>query len=106
MKLLRPLLTATVLALGSTAFAADKAPAAPAAKADAYPLKTCVVSDEPLGSMGNAVSYTHREAGKPDRVVLFCCEGCVDDFKGDPAKFLKKLDAAAAKAKAPAAKKS
>jgi hypothetical protein len=104
MKLLRPLLTATVLALGTAAFAADAK--APAAKADAYPLKTCIVSDEPLGSMGDAVTHTHREAGKPDRIILFCCEGCVDDFKSDPAKFLKKLDAAAAKAKAPAAKKS
>ena len=39
----------------------------------------------------------HRAAGKPDRVVFFCCEGCSDDFKADPAKFLKKLDEAAAK---------
>jgi YHS domain-containing protein len=59
-----------------------------------YPLKTCLVSDEPLGSMGDAVAYIHRAAGKPDRVVFFCCEGCIDDFKADPAKFLKKVDAA------------
>ncbi len=85
--------------------AADKAdkPAAPqvdpaiVAKARAsYPLKTCIVSDEKLGDMGEAFAYVHREAGKPDRVVFFCCDGCVDDFKADPAKFLKKLDAAAA----------
>ena len=69
-----------------------------------YPMKTCIVSDEGLGSMGEAVAYVHKTAGKPDRVVFFCCEGCVDDFKADPAKFLKKLDDAA-KGKAPAAKK-
>jgi YHS domain-containing protein len=27
-------------------------------------------------------------------VVFFCCEGCSDDFKKEPAKFLGKLDAA------------
>ncbi len=61
-----------------------------------YPLKTCIVSDEKLGDMGEAFGYVHREAGKPDRVVFFCCDGCVDDFKADPAKYLKKLDAASA----------
>jgi YHS domain-containing protein len=61
-----------------------------------YPLKTCLVSNEPLGSMGEAAGHIHRAAGKPDRVVFFCCAGCSDDFKADPAKFLKKLDEAAA----------
>ncbi len=90
---------------------ADKKAATPAeseviAKARAnYPLKTCLVSDEPLGSMGEAVAYVHRAAGQPDRVVFVCCEGCIDDFKADPAKFLKKVDAAA-KAKSTNAKKS
>lgn len=83
-------LLAIVLILTSSALAADQA-----TSLDNYPLKSCVVSDEPLGSMGDAIKYTHREAGKPDRLVLFCCEGCIEDFKGDPAKFLAKLDAAA-----------
>jgi len=61
-----------------------------------YPLKTCLVSNEPLGSMGEAAGHIHRAAGKPDRVVFFCCAGCSDDFKADPTKFLKKLDEAAA----------
>jgi hypothetical protein len=61
-----------------------------------YPLKTCLVSNEALGSMGEASGHIHRTAGKPDRVVFFCCAGCSDDFKADPAKFLKKLDEAAA----------
>jgi hypothetical protein len=37
-------------------------------------------------------------AGKPDRVIFLCCEGCIDDFKADPAKYLKKVDDAAKKA--------
>ena len=62
-----------------------------------YPLKTCLVSNESLGSMGDAFAYVHRSPGHTERVVFMCCEGCVDDFKQDPAKFLKKVDDAAAK---------
>jgi hypothetical protein len=72
------------------------ADAALIAKARAsYPLKTCLVSDEPLGSMGESAPYIHRAAGQPDRVVFLCCDGCTEDFKASPAKFLAKVDAAA-----------
>ena len=74
----------------------SKSDAAAIEKARAgYPMKTCLVSGESLGSMGEAFGYVHKEAGKPDRVVFFCCDGCVDDFKKEPAKFLAKLDDAA-----------
>jgi hypothetical protein len=63
----------------------------------AYPLETCVVSDEQLGD--DAYNYVHKEAGRPDRLVRFCCAPCVDDFKKDPTAYLKKIDDAA-KAKA------
>lgn len=120
---LKHLIPTTLLALGlplCLALAAEKhtghdthkkAAASPTeaeaiAKARAsYPLKTCLVSDEPLGSMGEATPYVHRVAGKPDRVVFFCCEGCSDDFKANPDKFLKKVDEAA-KAKSGAGKKA
>ncbi len=62
-----------------------------------YPLTTCVTSDEALGSMGETPEYIYRVKGSPDRLVLFCCEGCEDDFKKEPAKFIAKIDAAAAK---------
>lgn len=78
---------------------ADKAAAA--TDKSAYPLDTCVVSGDKLGEMGAPVEYVHREPGKPDRLVLFCCKDCAKDFKKDPAKYLKKIDeAAAAKAHA------
>ena len=65
----------------------------------AYPLQTCVVSGDKLEvtSMGAPVDYIHKEAGKADRLVRFCCKDCVKDFKKDPAKYLKKIDDAAAK---------
>jgi hypothetical protein len=79
------------------AMSADQATWLAKAKAD-YPLTTCVVSGDELkeGSMGGPVDYIHKEAGKPDRLVRFCCKDCVKDFKKDPAKYLKKIDEAAA----------
>jgi hypothetical protein len=72
--------------------------AAWAAKArESYPLQECVASGEKLGSMGETPQFIYRVDGKPDRLVVFCCEGCVDDFKSDPSKHIAKLDAAAAK---------
>jgi hypothetical protein len=96
-KLLLPL--ALLLAAGG--YAAEKN--APAKKEVVipkdYPTAVCVVSGDDLGEMGAPFEYIHKEAGKPDRKILFCCDGCVKDFKADPAKFLAKLDEAA-KAKA------
>ena len=100
------LLAAVVLALASphSVAAENKADAKAAPQTEAeliakarasYPLKTCLVSNEDLGSLAEAVAYVHRSAGQSDRVIFLCCEGCIDDFKGDPSKFLKKVDAAA-----------
>jgi len=99
-----------VAASFAPALRAADAPAAvdsPAAIA-AYPLTTCVVSGDKLeaGDMGPPINYVYKEEGKPDRLVRFCCKGCIKKFKKDPAKYLKEIDdAAAAKAagKTPAA---
>lgn len=66
-----------------------------------YPIDRCVVMDTTLGSMGDPVDYVHG-----NRLVRFCCAGCVGIFEQDPAKHLAKLDAAALdkmKAEAPEA---
>lgn len=69
------------------------------AKAE-YPLKTCVVSEEEIGgSMGPGIDYVYKQDGKRDRLVRFCCKDCRKDFDKDPAKYLKLIDEAAAKAK-------
>lgn len=65
-------------ALGEVDLAAQKA---------AYPLKTCLVGGEELGSMGDPVEYVHE-----GRLVQFCCESCIDEFKNDSTKFLAQLD--------------
>ena len=62
-----------------------------------YPLGVCVSSGEKLGSMGKAPEYIYRVAGQPDRLVVFCCAGCDEDFLQNPAEALAKIDAAKAK---------
>jgi hypothetical protein len=59
-----------------------------------YPLNVCLTSDEKLGSMGKSPEYIYRVDGHADRLVVFCCEGCEEDFLKEPAKYLAKLDAA------------
>jgi hypothetical protein len=80
----------------------DAAWAAQARKS--YPLEVCVTSDEKLGSMGKSPEYIYRVDGKPDRLVVFCCDGCEEDFLKDPAKYLTKIDAAAKAKSSPAPK--
>jgi YHS domain-containing protein len=88
------LLIATILV---TAFLAPLSGLAADKKADKpkpYPLKTCVVSDEKLGEMGDAYVFTHE-----GREIKLCCKSCLKDFKKDPTKYIKKIEEAEAKAK-------
>ena len=90
----------------------DKDAAWAAKERKSYPLNVCVVSDEKLGSMGKSPEYIYRVDGQPDRLVMFCCSGCEEDFMKAPADHLAKIDAAAknpsksSKAGADAAKSS
>ncbi len=59
-----------------------------------YPLKTCIISGEKLGEMGKPYVYAYK-----GQEIKFCCKNCLKDFQKDPAKYLKKIDEAAAKAK-------
>ncbi|MDP3071378.1 MAG: hypothetical protein Q8N18_13895 [Opitutaceae bacterium] len=89
-------LATALLSAAVAGFAADSKK-----KADAYPLTTCLVAGDPLGA-NDYITYVHKETGKPDRTIRLCCDGCIDDFKKEPAKFLAKLDAAEAEARAKA----
>ena len=53
---------------------------------DSYPLTTCVVSGEELGSMGDPVVYDHNGI-----TVKFCCKQCLPKFKKDPGTYVAKL---------------
>jgi len=63
-----------------------------AKEVNSYPLDTCVVTGEKHGSMGKPVDYVYK-----NRLVRFCCKSCIAKFDADPAKYLKKIDAAKAK---------
>ena len=56
-------------------------------KAKAYPLETCIVSDEKLGSMGDAYVFTHE-----GQEIKLCCKSCQKDFNKNPKKYLKKIE--------------
>ena len=86
------LLTMTAL-LALLTFGVAAADQKAAAKAKPYPLKTCVVSGEKFGGdMGDPYVFTYE-----GREVKLCCKGCLDDFKKDAAKYVKKMEAAEAK---------
>ena len=57
-----------------------------ATAANSYPLSTCVVSGETLGSMGQPI-IIHQEGAE----VRLCCQSCLKKFNTDPIKYLEKL---------------
>jgi len=59
-----------------------------------YTLTNCIVSGEKLGEMGKPYVFTHE-----GREIKLCCKSCLKDFKKDPAKYVKKIQEAEAKAK-------
>jgi hypothetical protein len=71
-------------------FAADKQTVKP----KPYTLKTCIVTDEKLGEMGDAYVFVYE-----GREIKLCCKSCLKDFKKEPAKYVKKIEEAEAKAK-------
>jgi hypothetical protein len=54
-----------------------------------YKLKTCPVSGEELGKMGEPVNYLYGTT-----LVRFCCPKCIAELQKDPAAILKKVSAA------------
>ncbi len=88
------------LFLAGAAHAADAPMPAPApaaadqAKAKPYALKTCIVSGEALGGMGDPVVQIHD-----GQEVKFCCKGCVKKFDKDPAKYIADMNKQVAAAK-------
>jgi YHS domain-containing protein len=94
MKILRPFLVAVLFvslcAAASTAIAGDTN----TVKLKPYTLKTCIVSGDKLGEMGEPFVYAYK-----GREIKFCCKGCLKDFNKDPEKYIKLIQEAEAKAK-------
>ena len=82
------LLTLTAVGQAETpAKPAEQTPPAPAVAPRPYPLKTCIVTDNDLDSMGEQTSFIHE-----GQVIKVCCKACIAKFKKNPAKYLRKLD--------------
>ena len=84
------ILGGAVASLAADTKTADKANA----KITPYTLKTCVVSGDKLGEMGKPYVFTNDT-----REIKLCCKSCLKDFKKEPAKYVKKIEAAEAKEK-------
>ena len=67
-----------------------KTPETPVAPADPnakpYLLKTCLVSGEELGKMGEPFRLTYK-----GQEIKLCCKGCEKDFNKEPEKYIQKL---------------
>lgn len=75
-----------LIAIASLLLVACDAPADAAGKVTPYPLKTCLVSGNELGSMGKPVTKVYG-----DREIKFCCKPCVKKFEANQPKYLAKL---------------
>jgi hypothetical protein len=61
-----------------------------------YPLDTCIVSGEKLEKDGMK-TFTFSHEGQE---IKLCCKSCLKKFNAEPAKYMKKMQEAQAKAKA------
>jgi len=95
MNAFKKIAVATVVAACVTTPLASFAAEKKEGKAKPYPLDTCIVSGEKLGD-GGMKTYTFTYEGQE---VKLCCKSCEKNFKKDPAKYLKKIQEAEAKAK-------
>ena len=87
MSALRPLAASILVAAFLIPFPGLAADKKDQKKLKPYPLKTCMISGDKLGDMGEAYVYEYE-----GREIKFCCEGCVKDFKKDPAKYITQLE--------------
>jgi len=83
----------TLVALPVAGFAAD---GKKEDKLKPYTLKKCVVSGEEIDEKGDMKPYVFTHG---DRQIKLCCESCLKDFKKDPAKYVKKIEAEEKKAR-------
>ena len=68
-----------------------------AAQTPLYPLDTCVVSGEKLGSMGAPVDVVYK-----NRLVRFCCKQCIKKLDAEGGSIVAKIDEAVIAKQGPA----
>jgi YHS domain-containing protein len=93
MKLVNLLAVALFLSGAALVAQAEDAPSKTPPKPDL--MKTCPVSGDKLGEMDKPYVFVYK-----GQEVKLCCKMCKADFDKDPAKYIKKIEAAAKKAAA------
>ena len=83
---------AALLAFAALTVKADDNATKPAPKPDK--MTTCPVSGDKLGEMGKPYVFEYQ-----GHEVKLCCPDCKKDFQKDPAKYMKKIEAADKEAK-------
>ena len=88
MKLIKSVVIGLALSGAALTVSADDAQPKPAPMPDK--LTTCPVSGDKLGEMAPPVVFVYK-----GQEVKLCCKSCRADFDKDPAKYIKKIEAAA-----------
>jgi hypothetical protein len=95
MKNLKLITLVTLLASALAGLSAVRAGEGEKPKVKPYTLETCAVCGMKLGDMGKPYTFEYK-----DREIKVCEKPEEATFKKDPAKYLKKIEEAEAKAKA------
>lgn len=83
------LLTGSALfmtACASSGGSSGSTPATSVGGTKPYPLKTCIVTENDLGSMGDEQRIVYQ-----GQEIKFCCKPCEAKFLGNPAKYLARI---------------
>ena len=105
-RICRPVICGLVLAAlvaVPSVIRADGTNSVAGAKPVPYPLKTCVVSGDKLGEMGDPIVFVYTNKSI-NQEIKFCCPSCKPKFIADPDKYMKIIQAAETKAKVKDAK--
>jgi len=90
-RIVKSIIIAGLALVATTSMSTAKADTSTNAPVKPDPMTTCPVSGEKLGEMGKPMVFVYQ-----GQEVKLCCTGCKKDFDKDPAKYLKKIQDAAA----------
>jgi hypothetical protein len=75
-----------MVSCASTGNGPDSGSVAASGGTKSYPLKTCIVTDNDLGSMGDEQRTVYQ-----GQEIKFCCKPCEAKFLKNPEKYLQKI---------------
>ncbi len=79
-------MTLFMVSCASSGTGSDSGAVASSGGTKSYPLKTCIVTDNDLGSMGDEQRIVYQ-----GQEIKFCCKPCEAKFLKNPEKYLQKI---------------